>query len=93
MTPGELDRSAEQIAFRRQGVGSATIQVVDFEGDPDKARLNVRKRWVSFNEASTAFGDSFGSSVPDPEHSMDEERFIAVGVSSRNRALIVAYAE
>ena len=61
--------------------------------DPDKARGNWRKHSVSFEEGSTVFSDWLGITVPDPDHSSLENRFITVGMSSRNRLLIVSYAE
>jgi uncharacterized DUF497 family protein len=45
-----------------------------FEWDPDKAESNLRKHGVSFDEASTVFGDPFARTRPDPLHSVSEER-------------------
>ena len=70
--------------------GSARIQSVEFEWDEDKALGNRRKHLASFEEASTVFGDWLGISVPDPDHSTSEARFITVGMSTRNRLLIVS---
>jgi uncharacterized DUF497 family protein len=44
-------------------------------------------------EAATVFRDGFSITVPDPDHSIDEEQFITVGMSSQNRLLMVAHAE
>ena len=66
---------------------------IDFEWDPNKAVRNLQKHGVSFAEAATVFRDDLSISVPDPDHSMEEERFITVGVSSRNRLLMIAHAE
>jgi uncharacterized DUF497 family protein len=66
---------------------------VNFEWDPSKARENRRKHRVSFEEAATVFGDSLALTYPDPDHSVTEERFITVGMSSAKRVLIVAHAE
>ena len=66
---------------------------MEFEWDQDKARGNWRKHSVSFEEASTVFGDWLGITVPDPDQSSSEARFITVGMSSRNRLLIVSYTE
>jgi len=66
---------------------------IDFEWDPNKAAQNLRKHSVTFEEAATVFRDDLSITVPDPDHSMEEERFITVGLSSQNRLLIVSHAE
>ena len=53
---------------------------IDFEWDPNKAARNLQKHGVSFEEAATVFRDDLSISVPDPDHSLEEERFITVGV-------------
>lgn len=62
-----------------------------FEWDPDKANANLRKHGVSFGEAGTVFQDALSVTVPDPDHSAEEDRFITVGHSTQGRALIVAH--
>ena len=52
-----------------------------FEWDPDKAATNERKHGVTFVEASTAFRDPHSVSVPDPDHSATEARWLLLGVS------------
>lgn len=64
-----------------------------FEWDPEKAVANLRKHGVSFEEATTVFGDSMAMNMPDPDHSLTEERFILLGLSHRLRLVVVAYAE
>ena len=64
-----------------------------FEWDPEKARLNLKKHGVSFNEATTVFYDPLSATFDDPDHSEDEERLITVGVSSRGRLIVVAHTE
>jgi uncharacterized protein len=54
---------------------------------------NLRKHGVSFHEAATVFGDLLGTTVRDPDHSLTEERYIIVGMSDRQRLVIVAYTE
>jgi uncharacterized DUF497 family protein len=66
---------------------------VEFEWDPLKAVENVREHRVSFNEAATVFGDFLGTTVADPDHSVDERRYITVGLSSQGRLLMVAHAD
>ncbi len=67
--------------------------MVNFEWDPGKARQNRRKHRVSFQEAATVFGDPLAVTYPDPDHSLSEQRFITVGMSSVGRILIVAHAD
>jgi uncharacterized protein len=64
-----------------------------FQWDPLKAKFNLWKHRVSFEEASTAFLDPFSKSDYDPDHSVDERRFILFGMSARHRLLVVAYTE
>ena len=64
-----------------------------FEWDPRKARSNSAKHGVSFDEASTAFQDSLSITIGDPLHSADEERFVLIGNSCRNRLLVVVHTE
>ena len=58
-----------------------------------KAAKNFREYRISFNEAATVFGDLLGTTVPDPDHSLTEDRYITVGMSSRGRLVMVAYTE
>ena len=64
-----------------------------FEWDPEKADANLQKHAVSFDEASTVFGDPLSLLMPDPDHSADEERYIVLGKSARQKLLVVAFAE
>ena len=64
-----------------------------FEWDPDKARENERKHGVRFAEAATVFGDPLSVTVPDPDHSVGEARFLTIGMSHQQRLLVVAHAD
>lgn len=64
-----------------------------FEWDPKKAESNARKHGVTFDEASTVFGDPLGLLMPDPDHSLNEERYLVLGMSNQQRLLVVAFAE
>ena len=64
-----------------------------FEWDEEKARENLRKHKISFEEAKTTFGDPFLMTFPDPEHSESEERYINIGSSSKGCVLIVIHTE
>lgn len=65
-----------------------------FEWDASKARANVRKHRISFEEASTVFGDPLSLTIPaDPLRSAHEARFITVGMSANQRLLVVVHTE
>lgn len=64
-----------------------------FEWDPEKAARNLAKHRVSFPEAQSAFGDALAAEMPDPAHSLDEERMILIGRSYRERLLVVVFTE
>ena len=64
-----------------------------YEWDPRKAAGNARKHRVTFVEASTVFRDHLAVTYPDPDHSIGEQRFITIGLSSRGNVLLVAHAE
>lgn len=64
-----------------------------FEWDPKKGESNAQKHGVTFDEASTAFGDPLGLLMPDPDHSLGEERYLLLGMSNRRRLVVVAFAE
>ena len=64
-----------------------------FEWDRAKAAANVAKHGVSFEEATTVFSDPLSVTGADPDHSLNEERFITFGVSIGDRLLAVAHAD
>ena len=66
---------------------------MEFEWDPRKARINLRKHGVSFTEAGTIFGDELAITVSDPDHSNNEDRYITIGWSDRRRLLIVSHTD
>jgi uncharacterized DUF497 family protein len=66
---------------------------MQFAWDREKARKNLKKHKVSFDEAVTVFYDPLSATFDDPDHSDDEKRLITVGYSSRSRLLVVAHAE
>jgi uncharacterized protein len=67
--------------------------VLIFEWDPEKARDNEQKHGVGFPEASEVFDDDHSSSVPDPDHSADKDRYLIFGVSKQGRHLVVSYTD
>ncbi|MHB1861408.1 MAG: BrnT family toxin [Gemmatimonadaceae bacterium] len=62
-----------------------------FDWDPVKARQNLRKHGVTFDEAQTVFADEDAILIEDPEHSLIEERFYLLGLSARLRLLAVIH--
>ena len=67
--------------------------MLTFEWDPNKAKINLERHGVSFDEASTAFQDPLSLTIDDPLHTEDEERFILLGLSHKNRMLVVVDTE
>lgn len=66
---------------------------MQFEWDPQKAKLNYRKHGVSFEEAVTVFYDPLSATFDDADHSVGERRLITVGFSSRGHLLFVSHTE
>ena len=67
--------------------------MLQFIWDRDKAAANLRKHGVDFEEAATAFGDPLSITIPDPDHSVGEDRLLLVGQSAGGRLLVVAHTE
>lgn len=66
---------------------------MEFEWEPQKAEVNLRRHGVAFAEAMTVFGDPLEVAIPDPTHSELEFRFLSLGISESGRLLVVAYTE
>lgn len=64
-----------------------------FEWDDTKAKTNGSKHGISFQEATTVFGDPLAGTFPDPDHSHGEERWLTVGISAEGKLLVVAHTE
>jgi len=62
-----------------------------FEWDPDKARSNLIKHGVSFEQARGIFADPYLLSIPDDGHSNDEDREISMGIEPRGETLVVVH--
>ena len=67
------------------------MEGIKFSWDAQKAKRNLKKRSVSFEEASTVFFDERAIEFFDPDHSKDEDRFLMLGFSGRLRVLVVSY--
>jgi uncharacterized DUF497 family protein len=66
---------------------------LEFEWDHDKAKRNIRKHGVSFEEAMTVFGDPLSFTIHDPDHSDEEDRYVILGESNRRRLLVVVFTD
>ena len=64
-----------------------------FKWNLKKAKTNLEKHGVSFEEASTAFKDPLSLTIDDPLHSSGEERLVLIGMSNNNRMLVVVHTE
>jgi len=64
-----------------------------FAWDDNKAAINLIKHGVSFEEATTVFGDPLSDTYPDPDHSLEEQRFVIRGLSERGKILVVAHTD
>ncbi|MFI5304196.1 MAG: BrnT family toxin [Nitrospiria bacterium] len=64
-----------------------------FEWDDDKARKNLKKHKVSFEEAVTVFGDFLSITISDSTHSETEDRWIIIGESNKHRLIVVVHSE
>lgn len=64
---------------------------IKFEWDNNKAQTNIEKHGITFQEASTVFLDENAILFDDPEHSMEEERFLLLGMSNHAKMLIVCH--
>jgi uncharacterized DUF497 family protein len=65
----------------------------NFEWDEDKAKANIKKYKISFDEATTVFFDPFSITILDPDHSVDEQLYIDIGSSDKGHVLVVVYTE
>ena len=67
------------------------MDALRFAWDPEKNEINKRKHRISFEEALTVFYDDEAMVIDDPEHSMEEERFIILGLSKKANLLVVCH--
>ena len=66
---------------------------LNFEWDKEKAKANLKKHRVSFEEATAVLLDPLSMTISDPDHSVDEQRHIDIGTSHKGRVLVVVYSE
>jgi hypothetical protein len=66
---------------------------VIYEWDAEKAKGNLRKHRISFEDAATVFLDPLALTFPDPDHSSGEDREITIGRSSRQQVVFVSHCQ
>ena len=64
-----------------------------FEWHEKKAKENLKKHGIGFEEAKTVFNDPFSITITNPDHSIEEERYVDIGLSLRGELLVVVYTE
>ena len=64
---------------------------IRFQWDQNKNQANIKKHKVSFEEAKSVFFDEYARVIPDPEHSINEERFIILGLSFKLKLIVVVH--
>ncbi|MBS1834446.1 MAG: BrnT family toxin [Acidobacteria bacterium] len=67
------------------------ISELEFEWDPAKARSNYAKHGVQFNRALEVFRDPLALTIPDEEHSAEEQRWITLGKDRRGQYIVVVH--
>ena len=80
------------IRFNRSAMKEILMNLI-FEWDEEKAGNNEEKHGVGFREGKTVFNDPFAVTVPDPDHSECEDRWIDIGFTSKGRLIVVWYTE
>ena len=87
-----VDQPEPLVGIRQQKAYGWRVSY-EFEWDANKADANLGKHEVSFDEASTVFADPLAMLMPDPDHSVGEERYLVLGTSATGRLLVVSPAE
>jgi uncharacterized DUF497 family protein len=66
---------------------------IEFEWDAAKAKINLGKHHISFEEATSAFYDALSVTIADPDHSVNESRFLLIGMTTTRRLVVVAHTD
>ena len=67
------------------------MDTLRFEWDPNKNEVNKKKHGLSFETAKEVFYDEFGILFDDPDHSIDEDRFLIIGSIKTEQICIVSH--
>ena len=66
---------------------------MEFEWDLEKAKANEQKHNLTFHEGATVFEDPLAKTFSDPDHSVDEERYLTFGLSRLNRLVVISHTQ
>jgi uncharacterized protein len=66
---------------------------MQFEWDANKDRRNREKHGISFEEATTVFDDDLQVTIPDPDHSIGEFRYVTIGATNSGQVVVVSHVE
>lgn len=66
---------------------------LEFDWNDEKAKINLQKHEVSFEETMTVWDDEFAAFLHDPNHSDIEDRYLLIGFSAKNNLLFVSFTE
>jgi hypothetical protein len=86
-----MNFQSTQLAYDIHCNYTVSMSELRFEWDERKARSNEQKHGVSFNEAETVFYDENARVLNDPKHSLEEARYIILGMSDSLRLLLVCH--
>jgi len=67
------------------------MENLNFVWEEDKNKLNIKSHKISFEEAKTVFYDPNAKIIHDPDHSIEEDRFIILGMSKSLKLLVVCH--
>ena len=67
------------------------MKEIRFTCNETKAQTNLTKHKISFNEATSVFSDDNARLIYDPDHSLEEERFLLLGMSYKLKILVVVH--
>ena len=70
---------------------NALKHYTEYQKNNNKNKINQKKHKISFEEAQSVFFDEEALIIDDPEHSLDEERFIILGLSKKANLLVVCH--
>ena len=86
-----------ELLLKLKSSGKSTISrlycIMEFEWNPQKATANLKKHKISFREAATVFGDMLSVTVFDPDHSLEKDRYITIGLSDTSRLLMISHVD
>ena len=58
-----------------------------------QGEANLGKHRISFEEATSAFYDALSVTIADPDHSVNESRFVLIGMTTTRRLVVVAHTD